>query len=133
MCICHMQTLPDINYLTNGDTRSCVLTAISQTTPNVGFWIANDASSIPSLHCQTLDASSTVNIALCEDNQAFVCLAGDCGDTLPTVHNGMILIPTQTTFQSSTTATCNLGYILNGVSSVTCDANAKWSNPGQCT
>ena len=56
----------------------------------------------------------------------------DCGSTLPTVHNGGIMIPTLTTFQSSTTVTCNEGYILNGVSSVTCGANARWSNPGQC-
>ena len=72
ICRSHMQALPDINHLANNDTISCVLTAILQTTPNVGFWIANDASS--SLHCLTLDASGTFNIALCKNNQAFVCL-----------------------------------------------------------
>ncbi len=50
----------------------------------------------------------------------------DCGE-LPDLDNGKVETPHTTTCGSEVTYSCNNGYLLEGVSSRTCEPNEQWS------
>ncbi len=51
----------------------------------------------------------------------------DCGEP-PELENGKVATPHTTTCGSEVTYSCNNGYLLEGVSSRTCEPNQQWSN-----
>ncbi len=57
--------------------------------------------------------------------------AVDCGTPL-SITNGSPGIPTITTFTGTVTYSCNDGYVLFGIATSTCQANATWSRPPEC-
>lgn len=70
----------------------------------------------------------------CQANGTFVgsaptCTPVDCGT--PTLTNGKGTAAT-TTFGSSVTYSCNVGYGLVGTATGTCQANATWTTPASC-
>ena len=57
----------------------------------------------------------------------------DCNDP-PSIPNGSPGTPTKTTFGGTVTYSCNSGYQLLGVSTLSCSANGTWSvSPPICT
>ena len=51
----------------------------------------------------------------------------DCGQPDPANDNGDVIVDT-TTFESTASYTCDDGYILTGSVTVTCQADATWSD-----
>ncbi len=66
------------------------------------------------------------------DHMILYTTAVDCG-TPPSITNGSPGIPTTTTFTGTVTYSCNDGYALFGIATIsTCQANATWSRPPEC-